>query len=81
MDSYNQLMSSQEYQKFKNYFEDKKQAKELISFSDFSNIVKNSSSFDQSRVGPFLESIKKELKTNNRKPILIHTSSKNVLVH
>ena len=63
MDSYIQLMSSQEYQKFKNYFEDKKQAKELISFSDFSNIVKNSSSFDQSRVGPFLESIKKELKT------------------
>lgn len=63
MDSYIQLMSSQEYQKFKNYFEDKKQAKDLISFSDFSTIVKNSSSFDQSRVGPFLESIKKELKT------------------
>ena len=62
MDSCIQLMSSQEYQKFKNYFDDKKQAKDLISFSDFSSIVKNSSSFEQSRVSPFLDTIKKELK-------------------
>ena len=62
MDSCIQLMSSQEYQKFKNYFDDKKQPKDLISFSDFSSIVRNSSYFDQSRVGPFLDSIKKELK-------------------
>ena len=62
MDSCIQLMSSQEYQKFKNYFDEKKQPKDLISFSDFSSIVKNSSSFDQSRVGTFLDSIKKELK-------------------
>lgn len=62
MDSCIQLMSSQEYQKFKNYFDDKKQAKDLISFSDFSSVVKNSSSFDQSRVSPFLDTIKKELK-------------------
>ena len=62
MDSCIQLMSSQEYQKFKNYFDDKKQPKDLISFSDFSSIVRNSSYSDQSRVGPFLDSIKKELK-------------------
>ena len=62
MDSCIQLMSSQEYQKFKNYFDDKKQPKDLISFSDFSSIVRNSSYFEQSRVGPFLDSIKKELK-------------------
>ena len=62
MDSCIQLMSSQEYQKFKNYFDDKKQPKDLISFSDFSSIVRNSSYFDQSRIGPFLDSIKKELK-------------------
>ena len=62
MDSCIQLMSSQEYQKFKNYFDDKKQPKDLISFSDFSSIVRNSSYFDQSRVGHFLDSIKKELK-------------------
>ena len=62
MDSCIQLMSSQEYQKFKNYFDNKKQPKDLISFSDFSSIVRNSSYSDQSRVGPFLDSIKKELK-------------------
>ena len=62
MDSCIQLMSSQEYQKFKNYFDEKKQPKDLISFSDFSSIVKNSSYFEQSRVGTFLDSIKKELK-------------------
>ena len=58
-----QLMSQQDYQRFKNYFDDKKQAKDLISFSDFSSIVKSSSFFDQSRVSPYLDSIKKELKT------------------
>ena len=58
-----QLMSQQDYQRFKNHFDDKKQAKDLISFSDFSSIVKSSSFFDQNRVSPYLDSIKKELKT------------------
>lgn len=57
-----QLMSQQEYQRFKNHFEDRKQAKDLISFSDFCSIIKSSTFFDQSRVSPYLDSIKKELK-------------------
>ena len=58
-------LTNEQYKVFKRAFDDKKNNKNLIAFTDFLNLMKNVKKFNQDRVSQITEPLKKELKNKN----------------
>ena len=58
-------LTTEQYKVFKRAFDDKKNNKNLIAFTDFLNLMKNVKKFNQERVSQIIEPLKKELKNKN----------------